>query len=98
MDIPHPDRNRSFEVATLAAEKLDLLIIPGIEITRNDQAGHMNAVFVNDANALVRQRGASTYLPTHQFASEVQAIEFAKAASVGAFSGAHQVEIDGVNV
>ena len=98
LDIPHPDRNRSFNVATLAAEKLDLLVIPGIEITRNDQAGHMNAVFVNDANALVRQRGASTYLPAHQFASEAQAIEFAKAASVGALSGAHQVEIDGATV
>jgi len=60
LDIPHPDRNRSFEVATLAAEKLDLLIIPGIEITRSDEAGHMNAIFIQDANALVRQREAET--------------------------------------
>ena len=28
IDIPHPDRNRSFEEASLAAEKLDLLVIP----------------------------------------------------------------------
>ena len=97
-DIPHPDRNRSFDLASGAAEKLDLLIIPGIEITRNDQAGHMNAVFVKDANALVRQRAAATYLPQHQFASEAQAVEFAKAASMGAFSKAHRVEIDGVAV
>jgi predicted metal-dependent phosphoesterase TrpH len=97
-DIPHPDRNRSFDVATLAAEKLDLLIIPGIEITRNDQAGHMNAVFVKDANALVRQRADASYLPEHQFASEAQAIEFARAASKGAFSEAHQVAVDGVDV
>lgn len=98
LDIPHPDRNRSFELATLAAEKLDLLIIPGIEITRNDAAGHMNAVFVKDANALVRQRAADTYLPEHQFASEAQAIEFTSAASKGAFSEAHQVAVDGVDV
>ena len=97
-DIPHPDRNRSFDLASGAAEKLDLLIIRGIEITRNDQAGHMNEVFVKDANALVRQRAAATYLPQHQFASEAQAIEFAKAASMGAFSEAHRVEIDGVAV
>ena len=96
-DIPHPDRNRSFDVATLAAEKLDLLIIPGIEITRNDAAGHMNAVFVKDANALVRQRAADTYLPEHQFASEAQAIEFASAASKGAFSEAHKIAVDGVD-
>ena len=95
LDIPHPDRNRSFDVATLAAEKLDLLIIPGIEITRSDEAGHMNAVFIQDANALVRQRGADTYLPAHQFADAAQAIAFAKAASAGAFSEAHPVEIDG---
>ena len=98
LDIPHPDRNRSFEVATLAAEKLDLLIIPGIEITRSDEAGHMNAIFIQDANALVRQREAETYLPAHQFAEAAQAIAFAKAASAGAFSEAHQVEIDGVTV
>jgi len=98
LDIPHPDRNRSFDLATQAAEKLDLLIIPGIEITRNDEAGHMNAVFIKDANALVRQRGADTYLPEHQFADEAQAIAFARAASKGAFSEAHPVQIDGTAV
>lgn len=96
LDIPHPDRNRSFDLATQAAEKLDLLIIPGLEITRNDEAGHMNAVFVQDANALVRQRAAATYLPEHLFASKAQASAFSKAASKGAFSEAHLVEIDGI--
>ncbi|MDB2328390.1 Sb-PDE family phosphodiesterase [Pseudomonadales bacterium] len=98
LDIPHPDRNRSFDLATQAAEKLDLLIIPGIEITRNDEAGHMNAVFIKDANALVRQRGDDTYLPEHQFADKAQAIAFAKAASAGAFSQAHPVQTDGAPV
>ncbi|MFT7242804.1 MAG: putative metal-dependent phosphoesterase TrpH [Candidatus Azotimanducaceae bacterium] len=95
MDIPHPDRNRSFEEAVLAAEKLDLLVIPGIEITREDQAGHMNAVFVKDANELVRQRNSSEYLADHQFATEAQADGFATAASGGLASGAHQIEVDG---
>ncbi len=95
MDIPHPDRNRSFNVATAAAEKLDLLVIPGIEITRNDEVGHMNAVFVKDANELVQQRNSSAYLQEHQFATEAEAGEFAKKASAGAFSGSHKIDVDG---
>jgi len=58
----------------------------------------MNAVFIKDANALVRQRGDDTYLPEHQFADKAQAIAFAKAASAGAFSQAHPVQTDGAPV
>jgi 3',5'-nucleoside bisphosphate phosphatase len=50
-DIPHPDRNRSFQLATEAA-KTDLLVINGAEITRDMPPGHINAVFITDANAL----------------------------------------------
>jgi len=50
-DIPHPDRNRSFKLASEVA-KSDLLVIPGAEITRNMPPGHINAVFITDANAL----------------------------------------------
>ena len=32
----------------------DLLIIPGSEITRDMPAGHINAIFINDANKLIR--------------------------------------------
>lgn len=61
-DIPHPDRNRSFELARAAAEvKPDatgvaaqkLLVINGSEITKLVMPpGHINAVFITDANAL----------------------------------------------
>tara|TARA_R110002072_G_scaffold1780_3_gene14614 strand:+ start:8423 stop:9745 length:1323 start_codon:yes stop_codon:yes gene_type:complete len=95
MDIPHPDRNRSFEEASLAAEKLDLLVIPGIEITRNDQAGHMNAVFVKDANKLVQQRNSSNHLPEHEFPTEAAALEFARQATAGQLVGAHKIEVAG---
>lgn len=98
MDIPHPDRNRSFQEAALAAEKLELLVIPGIEITRNDQVGHMNALFVTDANELVQQRNSTQYLPEHQFETEAKATGFAKAASAGAALGAHQIEVAGKQV
>lgn len=52
-DIPHPDRNRAFEIATAAAEGTDLIILPGSEITRSMPPGHANAVFVSDANLLL---------------------------------------------
>lgn len=49
-DIPHPDRNRSYNLALAEAAKHDLLIVPGSEITRSEPVGHSNAVFINDAN------------------------------------------------
>lgn len=54
-DIPHPDRNRSFALATASAARAggDLLIIPGAEITRRLPPGHVNAVFITDANPLL---------------------------------------------
>lgn len=52
-DIPHPDRNRSFEVAKEAAAKHDLIIVHAAEITRSMPPGHSNAVFIQDANKLM---------------------------------------------
>ncbi len=61
-DIPHPDRNRSYELAAKAAEvkpdstganKNPLMVINGSEITKIAMpAGHINAVFITDANPL----------------------------------------------
>ncbi|MEQ8483131.1 MAG: Sb-PDE family phosphodiesterase [Pseudomonadales bacterium] len=53
-DIPHPDRNRAFQEAAAAAEGSDLIVIAGSEITRELPAGHINAVFIDDANALFK--------------------------------------------
>lgn len=56
-DIPNPDRNRSYGVAieSLVSKKYTgLLIINGAEITRDQPYGHINAVFVDDANALLK--------------------------------------------
>lgn len=52
-DIPHPDRNRAYELALEEARDHDLLIIPGSEITRNEPVGHSNALFISDANLLL---------------------------------------------
>ena len=53
-DIPHPDRNRAYTETVAAAEGSDLMVIAGSEITRGDPAGHINAIFINDANALFK--------------------------------------------
>jgi len=63
-DIPHPDRNRSYQIAkeythnlnsTLTLEE-QMLIINGQEITRRMPPGHLNAIFINDANALLHHK------------------------------------------
>jgi len=51
-DIPHPDRNRSYQVAKEEAENKDLIVINGSEITRSMPPGHANAIFLHDANKL----------------------------------------------
>ena len=52
-DILHPDRNRAFEIASDTAAGSNLLIIRGSEITRRMPVGHINAVFITDANELL---------------------------------------------
>jgi hypothetical protein len=54
-DIPHPDRNRSYELALEAAKGSDLIVINGVEITRDMPPGHANAIFLEDANPLNRE-------------------------------------------
>jgi hypothetical protein len=57
-DIPHPNRNRSFQVATEQASGSGLLIINGAEITRDMPPGHVNSVFLTDVNGLRRRDAA----------------------------------------
>lgn len=54
-DIPHPDRNRSYQIAMDEAKEHDLLIVPGSEITRSAPVGHSNAIFITDANSLLAE-------------------------------------------
>jgi predicted metal-dependent phosphoesterase TrpH len=55
-DIPHPDRNRSYEIAVELAARLDsnLMVIRGSEITRSMPPGHSNAVFLDDVNPMIQ--------------------------------------------
>ncbi len=52
-DIPHPDRNRAYQLALESAANSDLIIIPGAEVTRDMPPGHNNAIFIEDANPLL---------------------------------------------
>ncbi len=49
------DHNRSFEIAEPLAKTLNLLLIRGAEITRNMPPGHLNALFITNANLLERE-------------------------------------------
>ena len=51
-DIPNKDRNRAYEEAKSAAKGREIIIINGSEITRDMPPGHINAVFIKDANKL----------------------------------------------
>ncbi|GIV31102.1 MAG: histidinol-phosphatase [Saprospiraceae bacterium] len=52
-DLPHPDRNRAFQLAEQYARPYGLIVIPGSEITRDMPPGHCNALFISDANRLL---------------------------------------------
>ena len=50
--IPNTDRNDAYKEALVANNDKDLLIVNGAEITRIPPVGHMNAIFIKDANSL----------------------------------------------
>jgi predicted metal-dependent phosphoesterase TrpH len=52
-DIPHPDRNRTFQLAQSAAKEKPLIVINGSEITRRMPPGHSNAIFLTDATKML---------------------------------------------
>ncbi|WP_082731345.1 MULTISPECIES: Sb-PDE family phosphodiesterase [Sphingomonadaceae] len=57
-DIPNPDRNRTYEVGKAAAASTGInavMLINGAEISRGMPPGHVNAVFVQDANKLLTE-------------------------------------------
>lgn len=53
-DIPHPNRNRSYELASKLVANKPLMLVHGAEITRSMPPGHNNAIFIQDANKLIK--------------------------------------------
>ncbi len=60
-DVPHPDRNRSYEVAKENAKPHNLIVIHGTEITRDMPPGHANALFVKDVNKIMKEDALESY-------------------------------------
>jgi len=52
-DIPHPNRNRSYQLALNSAKNQNLIVVRGSEVTRSMPPGHVNAIFIEDANKLM---------------------------------------------
>lgn len=89
-DIPHPDRNRSYVVASEYATEAEseVIVVNGAEITRSMPPGHVNAVFISDANALLVESSGADYMirlrpstPEEQAASEREARQAIEAAN-----------------
>ncbi len=51
-DILKGDMNTSYQIAKKRGDQVGMIVIPGAEITRNKPLGHLNAIFVKDANPL----------------------------------------------
>ena len=63
-DIPHPDRNRAYDLAAEhAANKLT--VIRGSEITRSMPPGHANAIFIEDANKILTKDPMDAFKEAH---------------------------------
>lgn len=60
-DIPHPDRNRSYNLALAEAKDHDLIIIHGSEITRSAPVGHSNAIFLKNSNELLTENAEDSF-------------------------------------
>ena len=48
------DHNAGWKIAGSAAEAANIILVHGAEITRSMPPGHINALFITDANALVK--------------------------------------------
>ena len=65
-DIPHPDRNRSNRLAEEYARPYDMIVIPGAEVTRSMPPGHVNALFIEDANQLLIDDSLAVFAETNR--------------------------------
>ena len=67
-DIPHSDRNRAYQQAAESAKGSAVIVLSGTEITRYEPVGHINAIFIDDANKLMNVQGdAKTSTDTRIF-------------------------------
>jgi len=73
-DIPNKDRNRAYQITKNYADNLNkrkkddkkLIVINGQEITKSMPPGHINAVFINEANNLLHKDSLSGILEANK--------------------------------
>lgn len=65
-DFVSTDHNASSRIAMSAGREAGLVVIPGAEITRDMPPGHLNALFVKDANALVQEDWKAAVAEAHK--------------------------------
>ncbi len=51
-EVVKGDLNEAFKVAKKKGDKMGFIVIQGTEITRSKPLGHLNALFINDANPM----------------------------------------------
>jgi len=54
-DIP-TKHNRGYELSRESAERQNLILIQGTELTRHTPPGHFNAIFISDASGFIEER------------------------------------------
>lgn len=65
-DFLKGDLNQSYFFAKKRADEIGFLVIQGTEITRNKPIGHMNALFLEDANRLKVKNAAEAVEEAHR--------------------------------
>ncbi|MCE5347377.1 MAG: Sb-PDE family phosphodiesterase [Bacteroidales bacterium] len=53
-DVNTSNLTREYEIAKATANELGVLLIPGLEVTREVPTGHFNMLFINDPSPLVK--------------------------------------------
>lgn len=59
------DHNSSYEIAEPLANKLQIILVRGTEITRSMPPGHLNALFIKNANLLERDKVTDALKEAH---------------------------------
>ena len=54
-----PDNNRAYDLLKSEAQKNNIILIKGAEISRNTPPGHFNAIFTGDVSAYIKDRSTN---------------------------------------
>ena len=82
-DIPHKNRNRSFQIAGGYVKNQPLAVVHGTEITKPMPPGHFNAIFIDDANKFFDiDKGSAPSAKSEVFTSSSSTLEMITSQSI----------------